>query len=127
MTLFRSFWSLLSGHGSLDDDPELPGRPTRPPARTDEAVACERLRSGMHALAAQAHGTEGLRLRRQIEQAGDLQSLWFLRSNLAAALSEAHGERFAMHHIETVSAPARSRLPRSLAQAPAAPRHAPPH
>lgn len=113
MEFFRSFWSYVSGSAPLEG-----GVGATVEMDELEAEACESLRAGMLRLATRVTGIEGLRLRHQITMSDDLQSLWFLRSNLAFALAQPLGEHDAMRQIEAISAPVRARLPRSLSAVP---------
>ncbi|MFC6282949.1 MULTISPECIES: hypothetical protein [Polaromonas] len=58
----------------------------------------------------------------RIKQAGDIQGLWYLRSELMLALATAYGETIARHEIRDITDVFQGALPRAMR-----PRAAPPH
>ncbi len=90
----------------------LLGQPDRPPAPPADTASTEEVRFGMLAIMSAA----GVDLRNpavfnKVRYAGSIQSLWYARSDVMAALSSELGEASARRHVVEMTARFKGLLP----------------
>ncbi|WP_225785095.1 hypothetical protein [Xenophilus sp. Marseille-Q4582] len=87
-----------------------------------DRLGMERVRARMLQLLARHEGAAFYRVAERIRYADEMESLWYLRQDLMAALSEVHGEVAARDAVEPLHALFKGLLPAALTAAPARPR-----
>jgi len=87
-------WSSISGWLAQLERP-------RPKARPQDL---ERARQAMLDALGEAGAAANARLQRRIRYAGELEGLWYLRSDLMAALAHRHGEAQAHIMLQPITA-----------------------
>jgi len=78
----------------------------------------ERVRSSMLSLLANHEGAMFFRVAERIRYADEMESLWYLRQDLLAALSAVHGEAAARKEVAPLNALFKGALPHALTAAP---------
>lgn len=123
-SLFNKLRDSLNSLAAATTRPGMTGASPRPsrPGRLgrDHAVdaATERFRTLLVELVRGVATDRAVRLARRLKVAGDLQALWFMRSEVMALLAPVHGEAEAMHRLELISASVRESLPSGLRSRP---------
>ena len=92
-------------------------RPAALPAER-ERLGLERVRSHMLQMLSGHEGADFHRLAERVRYADELESLWYLRQDLLAALSTVHGEAAAARKVAPLKALFRGLLPAALTAAP---------
>lgn len=92
--------------------------PQRLQREDSDALLTEQFRARMLELTKSVEGDVAARIARRIRHASELQSLWFMRSEVMAVLSPVYGEAEAMHKLEVISATVREALPSGLRSRP---------
>jgi len=86
---------------------------SRQPVASERTV--QRIRESMLALLQSHQGERFHRVAQRVRYADELESLWYLRQDMLAALSDVHGERGARQHMAAVTRMFRGALPQSMA------------
>lgn len=92
----------------------------QPPAPTESVLenGTEDIRESMLATLGDEGPRQFPQITRRIRYAGDIQSLWYLRGDLMAALAAVHGERTARQKIASITAQFQGLLPGGLSSRP---------
>lgn len=91
--------------------------PLTPVAPVADRAGMERVRATMLQLLAKHEGARFYRVAERIRYADEMESLWYLRQDLLAALSDIHGETAARQEIKPLNALFKGLLPASLTAA----------
>src|SRR4051812_22188539 len=91
-----------------------------PPAPTDSVLdeGTEDIRELMLGTLGQSGSTRFPHVIRRIRYASDIQSLWYLRGDLMAALADMHGEKLARQKMAGISEQFQGLLPGGLSSRP---------
>jgi hypothetical protein len=99
LNLRSTFFSLL---GYVNASPATP------------PLGLEQLRQAMLSALDEASSEHHAKVARQLQFAGDVQTLWYARTELMAALAAKHGEARARKEMDDLTARFRLLLPRSM-------------
>lgn len=94
------------------------GPPTEPPSTMIEFVSVDDIRRHMRALAGSVGGERAEQVMRRIRYASDVESLWFIRSELMALLAGVLGEAAALEQVDAISDMFEDLLPEGLRSRP---------
>jgi hypothetical protein len=103
--LRSSIWALFGG-------------PPEPPSTVIQQVSVDDIRGRMHALAESVGGERSQQVVRRIRYASDVESLWFIRSELMALLAGMLGEVAALEEVDAISDMFEDLLPEGLRSRP---------
>ena len=87
-----------------------------------DRLALERVRAHMLELLSRHEGASFYRVAERIRYADEMESLWYLRQDLMAALSEVHGEVVARQRVTPLNALFKGLLPAALTSVAGRPR-----